>query len=142
MIEVKNIFLTLNKRQILNNVSLTLKEGNIYGLVGNNGSGKTMLMKCMCGFIRPTEGTVESNGNVIGRDVDYLPDAGVIIENPSILILDEPMNGLDKNGVEEIRKLLLSMKDERKIIVIASHNAEDIRVLCDEVHEMERGELL
>lgn len=52
MIEVKNIFLTLNKRQILNNVSLTLKEGNIYGLVGNNGSGKTMLMKCMCGFIR------------------------------------------------------------------------------------------
>lgn len=62
MIEVKNIFLTLNKRQILNNVSLTLKEGNIYGLVGNNGSGKTMLMKCMCGFIRPTEGTVESNG--------------------------------------------------------------------------------
>ena len=207
MIEVKNIFLTLNKRQILNNVSLTLKEGNIYGLVGNNGSGKTMLMKCMCGFIRPTEGTVESNGNVIGRDVDYLPDAVVIIEtpgfnhynsgfqnlkvlagiknnisaneireailtvgldpelklpvkkyslgmrqrlglaqaimeNPSILILDEPMNGLDKNGVEEIRKLLLSMKDERKIIVIASHNAEDIRVLCDEVHEMERGELL
>ncbi|WP_294786916.1 ATP-binding cassette domain-containing protein [uncultured Eubacterium sp.] len=207
MIEVKNISLTLNKRQILNSVSLTLKEGNIYGLVGNNGSGKTMLMKCMCGFIRPTEGTVESNGKVIGRDVDYLPDAGVIIEtpgfipyysgfqnlkvlagiknkisakeireailtvgldpdlklpvkkyslgmrqrlglaqaimeNPSVLILDEPMNGLDKNGVEEIRKLLLFMKDERKIIVIASHNAEDIRVLCDEVHEMERGELL
>lgn len=67
MIEVKNISLALNKRQILNNVSLTLKEGNIYGLVGNNGSGKTMLMKCMCGFIRPTEGTVESNGKVIGR---------------------------------------------------------------------------
>ncbi len=166
-----------------------------------------MLMKCMCGFIRPTKGTVESNGKVIGRDVDYLPDAGVIIEtpgfipyysgfqnlkvlagiknkisakeireaiqtvgldpdlklpvkkyslgmrqrlglaqaimeNPSVLILDEPMNGLDKNGVEEIRKLLLFMKDERKIIVIASHNAEDIRVLCDEVHEMEQGELI
>ena len=64
------------------------------------------------------------------------------MENPSVLILDEPMNGLDKNGVEEIRKLLLSMKDECKIIVIASHNAEDIRVLCDEVHEMERGKLL
>ena len=85
MIEVKNISLTLNKRQILNNVSLTLKEGNIYGLVGNNGSGKTMLMKCMCGFIRPTEGTVESNGKVIGRDVDYLPDAGVIIETPGFI---------------------------------------------------------
>lgn len=85
MIEVKNISLALNKRQILNNVSLTLKEGNIYGLVGNNGSGKTMLMKCMCGFIRPTEGTVESNGKVIGRDVDYLPDAGVIIETPGFI---------------------------------------------------------
>ena len=68
--------------------------------------------------------------------------AQAIMENPSVLILDEPMNGLDKNGVEEIRKLLLFMKDERKIIVIASHNAEDIRVLCDEVHEMEQGELI
>ena len=63
------------------------------------------------------------------------------MENPSVLILDEPMNGLDKKGVEEIRKLLLFM-NERKIIVIASHNAEDIRVLCDEVHEMEQGELI
>lgn len=68
--------------------------------------------------------------------------AQAIMENPSVLILDEPMNGLDKNGVEEIRKLLLFMKDESKIIVIASHNAEDIRVLCDEVHEMEQGELI
>ena len=68
--------------------------------------------------------------------------AQAIMENPSVLILDEPMNGLDKNGVEEIRKLLLFMKDERKIIVIASHNAKDIRVLCDEVHEMEQGELI
>ena len=68
--------------------------------------------------------------------------ARAICQEPEILILDEPMNGLDKNGVEEIRKLLLFMKDERKIIVIASHNAEDIRVLCDEVHEMEQGELI
>lgn len=116
MIEVKNIFLTLNKRQILNNVSLTLKEGNIYGLVGNNGSGKTMLMKCMCGFIRPTEGTVESNGNVIGRDVDYLPDAGVIIETPGFIPYYSGFQNLkvlagikNKISANEIREAILTV---------------------------------
>lgn len=206
MIEIKNVSLTLNKRQILKNISLDLEYGKIYGLVGNNGSGKTMLMKCICGFIHPSAGTVAVNGKIIGKDVDYLPDAGIIIEtpgfipyysglqnlkvlagiknkitkqemslamervgldaslklpvkkyslgmrqrlglaqaimeNPSILILDEPMNGLDKHGVEEIRQLLLALKTEDKLIIIASHNADDIRILCDEVYEMECGEL-
>jgi len=206
MIDIKDVSLNLNKRQILDHVSLKLQEGKIYGLVGNNGSGKTMLMKCVCGFIHPTSGIVLADEKVIGKDVDYLPDAGVIIEtpgfisyysglqnlkvlagiknkidnsqirgamkrvgldpdlklpvkkyslgmrqrlglaqaimeSPSVLILDEPMNGLDKNGVEEIRQLLLSMKNDHKTIVIASHNAEDIQVLCDEVYEMENGKL-
>ena len=170
MIDIKDVSLNLNKRQISDHVSLKLQEGKIYGLVGNNGSGKTMLMKCVCGFIHPTSGIVLADGKVIGKDVDYLPDAGVIIEtpgfisyysglqnlkvlagiknkignlqirdamkrvgldpdlklsvkkyslgmrqrlglaqammeSPSVLILDEPMNGLDKNGVEEIRQL-------------------------------------
>ena len=124
MIDIKDVSLNLNKRQILDHVSLKLQEGKIYGLVGNNGSGKTMLMKCVCGFIHPTSGIVLADEKVIGKDVDYLPDAGVII-----------------NGVEEIRQLLLSMKNDHKTIVIASHNAEDIQVLCDEVYEMENGKL-
>ena len=61
------------------------------------------------------------------------------MEDPPILILDEPMNGLDKNGVAEIRELLLKMKNENKLIILASHNREDIEVLCDEVYEMEGG---
>lgn len=61
------------------------------------------------------------------------------MENPGILILDEPMNGLDKNGVREIRELMLKMKEENKLIILASHNREDIDVLCDEVYEMEDG---
>jgi ABC-2 type transport system ATP-binding protein len=61
------------------------------------------------------------------------------MEDPGILILDEPMNGLDKNGVREIRELLLKMKEENKLIILASHNREDIEVLCDEVYEMEGG---
>ncbi len=207
MIEVREVSLNLNKRQILNNISLKLESGMIYGLVGNNGCGKTMLMKCICGFIRPTSGIVMENGKIIGKDCDYLPDAGIIIEtpgfipyysgiknlevlagirhrisvnqmkdtmkrvgldpelklpvkkyslgmrqrlglaqaimeNPSVLILDEPMNGLDRNGVEEIRQLLLSLKDLDKLIIIASHNTEDIEVLCDKVYEMDKGEIV
>ena len=206
-ISVRNISKDFGQERVLKGVSRNFEKGKIHGIVGNNGSGKTVLMKCICGFLLPIEGTVIVNGKRVGKDVDFPSDLGIIIEtpgfipyysgfqnlkvlagiknkisaneireailtvgldpelklpvkkyslgmrqrlglaqaimeNPSILILDEPMNGLDKNGVEEIRKLLLSMKDERKIIVIASHNAEDIRVLCDEVHEMERGELL
>ena len=65
--------------------------------------------------------------------------AQAIMEEPGLLILDEPMNGLDKNGVREIRELLLKMKEENKLIILASHNREDIEVLCDEVYEMEGG---
>jgi ABC-2 type transport system ATP-binding protein len=207
MIRVNDVSLILNKRQILKNISLSFENGKIYGLVGNNGSGKTMLMKCMCGFVRPTVGEVSADGKVIGKDVYYLPDAGIIIETPgfipyysglknlkllaginnkmnveqikeamimvgldpelklpvkkyslgmrqrlglaqaimeypSILILDEPMNALDRQGVEEIRKLLLSLKAMDRLIVLASHNAEDIRVLCDAVFHMENGEIV
>ena len=176
MIRVNDISLVMNKRQILSHISLELQNGNIYGLAGNNGCGKTMLMKCICGFVHPTEGQVEVDGKIIGKDLDYLPDAGIIIETPgfigyysglqnlklpvkkyslgmrqrlglaqaimeepSVLILDEPMNGLDHRGVEEIRNLLLSLKALDKLIVIASHNAEDIKILCDRVYEMDNG---
>ena len=67
--------------------------------------------------------------------------AQAIMEDPGILILDEPMNGLDKKGVGEIRALLLKMKEENKLIILASHNREDIQILCDEVYEMEEGRL-
>ena len=63
------------------------------------------------------------------------------MENPDILILDEPMNGLDKNGVQEMRELFEQRKNEGKLIILASHNREDIDVLCDEVYEMENGVL-
>ena len=67
--------------------------------------------------------------------------AQAIMEDPKLLILDEPFNGLDKHGVGEIRKLLLELKEEGKTILLASHNEEDIRILCDEVYEMDGGVL-
>ena len=68
-----------------------------------------------------------------------LGSAQAIMEDPDILILDEPMNGLDNQGVEDIRKLLLELKEQGKTILIASHNREDIDVLCDHVWEMDKG---
>ena len=67
--------------------------------------------------------------------------AQAIMENPQLLILDEPFNGLDKNGVTEIRKVLLDLKNKGKTILLASHNEDDIRILCDEVYEMDGGVL-
>lgn len=206
MIQVKDVSLNIKGRLILSDINMELREGRIYGLSGNNGSGKTMLMKCICGFVRPTSGEITVNGMVIGKDTDYIRDAGVIIENPgfipyysgmknlrvlseidgkadrakiretmekcglnpdlklpvkkyslgmrqrlgiaqaimgeqSVLILDEPMNGLDKEGIAAVRELLLKMKDEGRLIILASHNREDINVLCDEVYEMEKGKI-
>jgi ABC-2 type transport system ATP-binding protein len=204
MIEVKNLVLTIGKTEILKNLNVSFEDGKIHGLIGRNGSGKTMLMKCMIGFVKPTSGTIQINGKFIGKDTDFPENLGVIIEtpgfipyysgyknlklladlnrkigkteilsaleavgldptmrrpvrkyslgmrqrlgiaqaimeNPDVLILDEPMNGLDKEGVADMRKLFLSLKEQGKTIVLASHNAEDIDVLCDTVHEMEHG---
>lgn len=206
MIQVKDVSLNIKGRLILSDINMELREGRIYGLSGNNGSGKTMLMKCICGFVRPTSGEITVNGEVIGKDTDYIRDTGIIIETPgfipyysgmknlrvlseidgkadrakiretmekcglnpdlklpvkkyslgmrqrlgiaqaimgeqSVLILDEPMNGLDKEGIAAVRELLLKMKGEGRLIILASHNREDINVLCDEVYEMEKGKI-
>lgn len=163
-------------------------------------------MKCICGFLTVTTGTIRVFGKQIGKDIDFPESLGVIIETPGfltnltgrrnleiladmkrkisradirmvlkkvgldpdmkkpvakyslgmrqrlgiaqaimedphLLILDEPFNGLDKNGVREIRKILLELKSEGKTILLASHNEEDIRILCDQVYEMDGGVL-
>ena len=196
--------LIIKKAQILININVEFEQGRIHGLVGRNGSGKTMLMKCICGFVKPTSGEVIIDGKYIGKDCDFPQNVGIIIEtpgfipyysgyknlkllanlnkkinivqikkameqvgldpdlkrhvrkyslgmrqrlglaqaimeNPDLLILDEPMNGLDKEGVNDMRKYLLNLKEKGKTILIASHSAEDIEILCDTVHEMDKG---
>ena len=176
-------------------------------LVGKNGSGKTMLMKCICGFVRQTAGEIRVDGKRIGTDIDFPEHTGIIIESPGfipyytgfqnlrflaginhriqdadirdallqcgldpdlklavrkyslgmrqrlgiaqaimerprLLILDEPTNGLDHQGVEEIRKLVLHLRETGTTILMASHNAEDIQILCNSVWEMANGELI
>ena len=191
---------------ILKDINAEFTDGKIHGIIGRNGSGKTMLMKCICGFIKPTEGEITVSGKRIGTDCDFPESIGVIIEtpefipyysgfknlklladirhkitdddirrsmelvgldpklkksvkkyslgmrqrlglaqavmeNPDLLILDEPMNGLDKDGVGDMRRYLLNLKEQGKTILIASHSAEDIDVLCDTVVEMDKGRM-
>ena len=204
IIDVKNVYLTIGKTQILKDINVSFEQGKIHGLIGRNGSGKTMLMKCICGFIKPTSGEITVDGKRVGKDVDFPKNMGIIIEtpgfipyysgyknlkllaglnnrigkkeimqsmeqvgldpklkrhvrkyslgmrqrlglaqaimeNPDLLILDEPFNGLDKDGVKDMREYLLSYKEQGKTILICSHSAEDISVLCETVHEMDKG---
>lgn len=202
----KNVSKTIDDQMILKDINLEIPKQGIYGIVGRNGSGKTVLIKCLCGFMPVTEGEIWVGEKQVGRDVEFIEDTGFIIEtpgflpresgfrnlrylasirnvvgkerirecitmvglnpddkkwvgkyslgmrqrlgiaqaimeNPSLIILDEPMNGLDNHGVGEIRKLLLGLKEEGKLILIISHNREDINVLCDRVYEMDMGVL-
>ena len=206
-IEVQNVVKRFRDQVVLKNVSISFEKGQIHGIVGRNGSGKTVLFKCICGLMHPEEGVIRVNGKRVGRDVDMPEDIGAIIEapgflpnysgyknlrflanirrkigkeeilnvlrtvgldpesrkhvgkyslgmrqrlgiaqaimeDPEILMLDEPMNGLDNAGVQAIRALLLELKAQGKTILLASHNHEDIAALCDTVHEMDGGVLL
>lgn len=207
MIEINNLEKQFKNQLVLKNINMKFFKGKIYGIIGRNGSGKTVLLKCICGFLRPTSGHVSVNHKIIGQDIDFPQKLGFIIETPGflmnysgyknlkylasikkeiddiaikeamelvgldpedkkhvgkyslgmrqrlgiaqaimekpdILILDEPMNGLDKSGVEEMRKLFLKIQSEGKLILLTSHNKEDIDVLCDEVYEMDMGNLV
>ena len=207
MIVIDDLTKRFGKNTVLNKVSIEFEHSKIHGIIGRNGSGKTVLMKCICGLTSITAGTITVSGKKIGTDCEIIPNAGVIIEtpgflphlsglenlknlaaltekidindirkainrvgldpndkkrvgkyslgmrqrlglaqaimeDPDLLILDEPMNGLDKDGVTDMRKYLLDLKAQGKTILIASHSAEDIDVLCDTVCEMDKGTLM
>lgn len=203
-IELTGVRKCFGEEEVLKKLDFAVEKGKVYGIAGNNGSGKTVLMKCICGFLPVTEGLVKVGGKYVGREIDFPESLGVIIEtpgflgnlsgrrnleiladirrklkreditsvlhkvglepgltkpvskyslgmrqrlgiaqaimeDPEMLILDEPFNGLDKHGVIEIRSLLLQEKEKGKTILLASHNSEDIRILCDRVFEMDAG---
>ncbi len=82
---VENVYKSFGKETVLEDVSLSIPPGEIAGVVGNNGSGKTVLMKCICGFLRPDKGSVAVNGIRVGRDRDFPPSLGIIIETPGFI---------------------------------------------------------
>ncbi len=204
VVDIKNVTKQYGANKVLKDVSMTCETGKIYGLIGRNGSGKTVLIKCVCGLVIPTSGEVSVWGQSVGKDVDFPENIGFIIESPGfllqesglsnlkhlasirgkigideiresmntvgldpdlklhvgkysmgmrqrlgiaqaimekpkLLVLDEPMNGLDNQGVEHIRSLLLALKESGVTILLASHFKDDIAYLCDEVYQMDAG---
>lgn len=203
-IQLTNISKTFGKQTVLQPLTMGFEEGMIHGIIGRNGSGKTVLMKMILGILQPTTGTVIVGDKRIGKDVDFPESAGAIIEtiefipymsayqnladiaamrgnlsktqikevlemvglgnvgrkhvskfsmgmrqrraiaqavmeSPKLLVLDEPMNGMDEKGVEEMRRLILARKAAGTTIILSSHNIEDIRILCDQVYRIDAG---
>ncbi len=203
-IEVVNADKYIKKSLILKGVNLTLEGGKIYGLQGPNGGGKTMLMRLLCGLIRPTEGKVLIDGKRLGTDMDFPDSLGLLIENPAFLpnytglqnlcllarlrnrvgetqlrqtltdvglspddkrkyrkfslgmkqrlgiaaavmeqpeliLLDEPTNALDDRGVEQICDLIRRERDRGALIVLACHDADVLESLSDEIFYVHDG---
>lgn len=203
-ISIQGVYKSFGEEEVLYAVSHEFEEGKIHGIVGNNGSGKTVLFKCICGFLHPTKGKIFVDYQQVGKDMDFPENMGIIIETPGflpyqtgmrnlqilaslkkkindktireairkvgldldmkkhvskyslgmrqrlgiaqaimedplILILDEPFSGLDKHVIKDMRKLILELKAKGKTILLASHNQADIDELCDTVCEMDAG---
>ena len=85
VIEVKNVYKSFGEEEVLKDVSRSFEIGKIHGIVGNNGSGKTVLMKCICGFLKPTSGQIFVNYKEVGKETDFPEDVGIIIETPGFL---------------------------------------------------------
>lgn len=201
---VKNVSKTIGHKEILKNVNLTLKSGRVYGFVGRNGSGKTMLFRAISGLMNVSSGEIWLDEKVLHRDMKVLPDLGIVLENaglypdlsakdnlrmlaninrkvtdkrieeiirimeldpsdkkpfkkfslgmkqrlvlaqafmenPEILMLDEPTNALDEKGIELVRKLILEEKKKGTLVLLASHNREDIEMVADEVFVVKNG---
>lgn len=202
----KNISKQIGNKTILKDVNLELKSGNIYGFVGRNGSGKTMLFRALSGLMSVSSGEILLDEKQLHKDLKVLPDLGIVIENaglypelngfenlkllakinkkisdneikeaiakvglnpddkrsfskyslgmkqrivlaqaimekPKILMLDEPTNSLDEDGVNDIRSIILEEKNRGALILIASHNKEDIECLADYVYEVKEGKV-
>lgn len=206
-ITIENVSKEYKNEYVLRNITLTLQSGKVYGLYGKNGSGKTMLMRMICGLIRPTTGRIYIDGKELGKNISFpnsvgalienpgfiesfsgysnlkmladikriigkkeieevlkhvnlydqknkkvrkyslgmkkkLGIAAAIMENPELVLLDEPMNALDKNSMECVRKIINHLKAQNKLIIIASHDLDDLNNISDEIIKLELGEIV
>lgn len=203
MIKITNASKKIGQNYVLKDINLTLASSKVYGFIGENGSGKTMLFRAICGLITLTQGQIQIedlllDGNKVYKDIGLLLEnpsfigdlsgfdnlamissirniidkdriievlhkvgleksmkklykeyslgmkqrlgiANAIMENPKVLIFDEPTIALDKDGVACLIKLIKEEKDNGKTILISSHEREIIEDLCDEVYFMKNG---
>ena len=200
-IKITDVNKTIKKAPILRDINLEFTGGKVYGLRGKNGSGKTMLMRAICGLITPDSGIIDIDGKILGKDISFPESIGVLIENPSfignytgfknlkvlasiqnrigdeqirkaledigldpddkrtyrkyslgmkqklgiaaavmenpdIIILDEPINALDDVSVEKVHDILEEQKKRGAVIIIACHDKEELDQLSDEIIEI------
>ncbi len=206
-IEIKNLSKKIKGKTVLDNINYTFESGNIYGLYGRNGSGKTMLLRAIAGLIFPSEGEIVIDDEILHKEISFPPSIGIIIENssllpqydaftnlkilaeikktasdtdikdaiaevgldpvskakvktyslgmkqklaiaqaifenPQILLLDEPTNALDEESIEKVRTMLQKRRDEGAVIIVASHNKDDLNILSDVKLKMDAGKLV
>ncbi len=205
VIKVKKVSKKFKNNLILDDINIEFTDGKIYGLIGKNGSGKSVLLKMICGFYEPTKGEILFDEENIIKEKKFPPNtrsliekpnfipyltgfenlkalaniqkiidekkiietlkdvnlendnkkyseyslgmkqklgiAQVLMENPKVIILDEPFNGVDDETTLKIRNLLLKEKSNGKIIIIATHIKEDIEILADEVYKFNNTKL-
>ncbi|MEG2656911.1 MAG: ATP-binding cassette domain-containing protein [Clostridium sp.] len=204
-IHIENVTKKINGNIILDNINLSLDRGKVYGIKGKNGSGKTMLFRAICGFIK-TEGTITVGGEPVGMDGTYAKNVGVllenpgflpsysgfknlkylaeinnkiddkqikgtmtalglnpeekksfkkyslgmkqklgivqaIMENPEVIILDEPINALDEDSVKKVNTIIRELKSQDKLILISNHNNEELEGICDEIYTIDNGKI-
>lgn len=203
-LEIKNLSKKFKDVYVLKDINLTFESGKIYGFTGRNGSGKSVLLKIICGFYTPTSGEVllDNYNYILNNDFpkstrcliekpNFLPDltgyenlkllasienkigdkeimdtieklnlkeeinkkyskyslgtkqklgiAQVLMEDPKLIVLDEPLNGIENDTAKEVRKILNEEKKKDKIIIVASHIKEDIDTLADIVYNIDNG---
>ena len=206
-IKITDVNKTIKKAPILRDINLEFTGGKVYGLRGKNGSGKTMLMRAICGLITPDSGIIDINGKILGKDISFPESIGVLIENPAfignytgfknlkvlasiqnrigdeqirkaledigldpddkrtyrkyslgmkqklgiaaavmenpdIIILDEPINALDDVSVEKVHDILEEQKKRGAVIIIACHDKEELDQLSDEIIEISDGRII
>jgi len=206
-IEVENLSKSFSGISVLNNINIKMESGKIYGLNGKNGSGKTMLLRAICGLITPTSGRIIINGDILGKDISFPKSIGALIENPGfitgysgyknlkiladiqgkitdveirnainvvglnpddkkkfkkyslgmkqklgiaaaimespdIIILDEPLNGLDESSVNSLKITLRTYRDNGCLIIVTCHDREELEFLSDEIIFIENGNII
>lgn len=206
-IEVNNLTKVIHKNTVLEDISLSMESGSIYGFQGVNGSGKTMLMRAIIGLIRPTKGSISINGKILGKDLEFpesigfllenpafldgysgldnlrmlskvqgnLPDevleqwllrvgladagkkkykkyslgmkqrlgiAAAVMEEPDIVILDEPSNALDTAGVDMLNELIIEQKERGALVILSCHDTDMLIRLSDVIFKLENGKLI
>ena len=205
-IKIENLVKTIKGNKVIDNITLTLTSPKIVGFKGINGSGKTMLMRLICGLIKPTDGNITINGKVLHKDISFPESVGILIENPAfldgysgfenlkmlasiknivkdyqikdiiravglnpddkkhykkyslgmkqrlgiacalmespdIIVLDEPTNALDSDGITMVKELIVQKREEGALVIISCHDIDILKELSEEIYVLEQGKL-